>query len=62
MTAVRNPSRLQRTFAAPLAIAAASLVGLVAALVGDGLADALSWITLAVPLGVVVWARVRRAC
>lgn len=60
MTAVRNPSRLQRTFAAPLAIAAASLVGLVAALVGDGLADAVSWIALAVPLGVVVWARVRR--
>ena len=57
---MRNPSRLKRTFAAPLAIAAASLVGLVAALVGDGLADAVSWIALAVPLGVVVWARVRR--
>lgn len=52
---------LWRVFAAPLAIAVASLVGLVAALTGDGVRDGISWITLAVPVAVTAWAlRARR--
>lgn len=52
---------LWAVFAAPLAIAIASLVGLVAALTGDGLRDAVSWIALAVPVAVTAWAlRARR--
>src|SRR5690606_27813723 len=43
-------------FAAPIAIAVFTLVGLVAALTGDGLRDAVSWIALAVPLFVAAWA------
>jgi hypothetical protein len=53
-----NPFR--RVWAAPAAIAVVSLVGLVAALLGDGLNDWVSWIGLAVPLVVIVWARLRR--
>lgn len=56
----RAPSSLARTFAAPLAIGLVSLVGLVSALMGDGLADWISWAGLAIPLAVIVWARATR--
>lgn len=58
---MRKPSPLLRTFLAPLVIALASAVGLVAALTGDGFADWISWLTLAAPLAAVAWARARRA-
>lgn len=53
-------SPFRRVWAAPIAIAVVSLVGLVAALLGDGLNDWISWIGLAVPLVVIVWARLKR--
>lgn len=52
----RAPGSLARVFAAPAAIAAVSLVGLVSALLGDGLRDWISWAALAVPLIVIAWA------
>lgn len=59
----RRPTRqsLREIFAAPLAIAALSVVALVAALTGDGWRDALSWVGLTVPVLAVAWAmRARR--
>lgn len=56
----RPPQRARAIFAAPLAIGLLSLVGLVGALTGDGLRDALSWATLAVPAAAVGWAMRRR--
>ena len=47
-------------FAAPLAMCVLSLIGLVSALAGDGLADWLSWAALAVPVLAVAWAMRRR--
>ncbi|MBP5856427.1 hypothetical protein KAJ83_05370 [Marivibrio halodurans] len=47
-------------FRAPVVIAVASIVGLVAALVGNGLADAASWVGLLVPVAAVVWAWMAR--
>ena len=44
------------TFAIPALIAAASLIGLVAALTGDGWRDALAWIGLLVPVFAISWA------
>lgn len=53
---------LWRIFAAPLAIAVLSVVGLVAALVaGEGVGHVLSWIALGVPVAAVIWGRLRRA-
>ncbi|MDX5331871.1 MAG: hypothetical protein LPJ86_09515 [Caulobacteraceae bacterium] len=60
MRPARRTASLGRIFAAPLGIAAASVIGLVAALVGDGLGHPLSWVTLAAPLAAVIWARFRR--
>lgn len=58
----RSPQRPRAIFAAPLAIGVLSLVGLVGALTGDGLRDALSWATLGVPVAAVGWAmRTRRS-
>jgi hypothetical protein len=57
----RKTSSLARTFAAPAAIAIASLVGLVAALLGDGLFDITSWLALATPSTTIAWALTRRA-
>ncbi len=51
---------LAAVFAVPLALGLASLVGLVAALLGDGLYDGVSWVGLAAPLLVVAWAALRR--
>lgn len=52
----RSPQRTRTIFAAPLVIGMLSIIGLVAALTGDGLRDALSWATLAVPVAAVIWA------
>lgn len=54
----RNPKQfgLRAIFAVPLFIAILSIVGLVAALTGDGWRDALSWLALGVPVAAVGWA------
>lgn len=52
-------NRLWKIFRLPLAIGLVSLVGLIAALTGDGWLDVLSWLTLAVPPLVVLWAILR---
>lgn len=41
---------LTQIFAWPLAVGALSTVGLVSALVGDGVWDGLSWLTLPLPI------------
>ncbi|MEG3087484.1 hypothetical protein [Sphingomonas sp. PB4P5] len=61
MTAGRRQS-LARMFAWPMAIALASLVGLVSALAGDGIEDVVAWLGLALPIAAVAWAlRARRS-
>jgi len=42
--------RLLQIFAIPALVAAASFVGLLSALLGDGLWDALSWLALGLPV------------
>ncbi|MBP6778480.1 MAG: hypothetical protein KA151_14650 [Piscinibacter sp.] len=39
----------------PIALAVASSIGLVAALVGDGVWDAVSWFGLGLPVAVSAW-------
>ena len=52
---------IRSTFAIPVVIATISSLGLLAALTGDGVRDALSWIALAVPIAAVAWAmRIQR--
>lgn len=61
MSAVRKPQpRFRRLWGAPIVLAVLGLVGLIAALVGDGVMDAVSYLLLAVPLAVIVWAIARR--
>jgi hypothetical protein len=53
MTGRRLPSRRQtigQIFAIPLALGILSTVGLISALVGDGVWDGLSWIALGIPI------------
>ena len=59
---MRPPVRhgLATVFAAPAAVGALSLFGLVAALIGDGLWDAAGWITLGVSVAVLLWALIAR--
>ena len=52
---------LWQVFRAPLLLALLSVVGLVAALVGDGLLDLLSWLTLGSTLLVIAWYWSRRS-
>ncbi|MBX3563974.1 MAG: hypothetical protein KF730_05280 [Sphingomonas sp.] len=44
------------TFALPAILAAATLFGLVVALTGDGLRDALACFALSLPVAAVAWA------
>ena len=46
---------LRQIFAVPLALAVLTAVGLVSALVGDGIWDAASWLMLGVPAAVSLW-------
>ena len=51
MTALRRSRQSKRQiFAAPAVVGVLSAVGLTAALLGDGVWDGLSWITLLVPI------------
>lgn len=56
MSGKRIKGGFLHTFGAPTAIAVASLIGLVSALLGDGLRDWISWVGLAVPVVVILWA------
>jgi hypothetical protein len=49
-------AELRRTFGTPAVIALASIIGLVSALIGDGIFDVISWAALGTLIGVVVWA------
>jgi hypothetical protein len=46
---------LRATFAAPALLAVLTGVGLMSALLGDEVWDALSWLLLAAPIAVVAW-------
>ena len=52
-----------RVFAVPAALGIATVAGLVIGLTGDGVADVIAWLLLAVPLGALLlaWARRERA-
>jgi hypothetical protein len=54
---VKKPvrSRFWQVFAVPAIIAVGSSAGLLSALIGDGLFDALSWITLGAPVALICW-------
>jgi len=58
MNAPRHPTG--SPFAAPAWIGAASIVGLVSALVGDGAFDAVSWVVFAALLALAIRAWLRR--
>ena len=50
MTVLRNHRTLRQIFALPILIGILSTVGLVAALVGKGWWDGLSWVSLSLPV------------
>ena len=45
---------------APILLAVLSVIGLLAALIGDGVYDAVSWIGLGLPVAVSLWYGLRR--
>jgi hypothetical protein len=54
-------SRALHVFGVPALLAIASGVGLISALVGDGIWDTLSWFALGAPLAVIAWFLARAA-
>lgn len=57
---MRNHKTLRQIFAAPILIGVLSTIGLVAALVGDGWWDGISWLTLALPVLLYFFYTLRR--
>lgn len=51
-----EPGVVVRVFRVPAFLAVVSAVGLVAALVGDGVFDLLSWVALGIPVVVILLA------
>lgn len=51
-----HPRSKRRTYRSPLLIASASLLGLISALIGDGVFDVISWLALGGVLAVIGWA------
>jgi hypothetical protein len=58
--ALRSRRTMQQIFALPIVIGILSTVGLIAALVGDGWWDGLSWASLALPVLLYLFFMVRR--
>jgi hypothetical protein len=50
-----SPRTLWQIFAIRLLLGVLTTIGLIAALVGDGIWDGVSWLTLAVPVAICVW-------
>lgn len=50
----------RKVYGPALMLAAITMYGLLSALLGDGVWDALSWVTLTVPLIVIAWKLVRQ--
>jgi hypothetical protein len=60
MVVVRNHRTLRQIFAAPMVVGALSVIGLVAALIGDGWWDVVSWLSLTLPILLYLFFVVRR--
>jgi hypothetical protein len=60
VTGLRNHRTLGQIFALPILIAFFSTVGLIAALVGDGWWDRLSWFSLSLPVLLYLFFVIRR--
>lgn len=56
----RRTNATGRAYVVPIILALASLVGLISALIGDGVFNVISWLILGGLLGVIVWALVTR--
>ncbi len=54
-------STFRHVWAVPTVIGVISLVGLITALLGDGIEDWIGWAGLAIPLAVIAWARLRKS-
>jgi hypothetical protein len=52
---------LEQIFAMPAVIACVSVIGLVTALLADGLWDAIGWFGLGVPIAVAGWCVLRQS-
>ncbi len=50
-----QPFPFRKVYGAASLIAVVTLFGLLSALLGDGVWDALSWVLLAIPLAVILW-------
>jgi len=55
-----GPLDLKAIFAVPLVVAVLSLIGLVGALLGDGVWDGIGWIGLGAGVAVTLWALIAR--
>ena len=55
----RKDQSLTAIFAAPLALAVLSLIGLIGALLADGAWDRIGAALLAAPVAAILWARLR---
>jgi len=60
MSGARRWDYFGRVWLWPLLLAIAGLVGLISALVGDGVWDVLSWLALGTPIAVVIAAASRQ--
>ncbi|MBA5867855.1 MAG: hypothetical protein GDA67_14270 [Nitrospira sp. CR1.3] len=52
---MRQPLSARQIWGMPVILALISAVGLVSALLGDGIWDVMSWFALAAPTAVVLW-------
>lgn len=56
----KTSSRFRRVWTIPIVVAIASLVGLIAGLMGDDVLDWIAWIGLGAAVAVLAWALVVR--
>jgi hypothetical protein len=57
---VSTPRRTGHVWGVPIALGVITAVGLIAGLMSDGAGDVVSWLALAIPVGVGLWCSLRR--
>lgn len=55
MKSLTSPLPARHIWGMPILLSCLSAIGVISALLGDGIWDGLSWLALAAPLGVVAW-------
>ncbi|MGR9085732.1 MAG: hypothetical protein ACU841_01485 [Gammaproteobacteria bacterium] len=58
---MKAPQTLRQIWGIPVVMGLLNAIGLITALLADGVGDAVSWLALAIPVAIACWCSIRQA-